>query len=46
MTFVVTALFGAGVIFIVSAIENSSLSDTLKKVMNGEKLDLTIQGGE
>lgn len=43
MTFVVLTLFGAGVIFIVSAVEGTSVGETLQKVMSGEKLDLKVK---
>jgi len=36
MTFVAIALMGAGVICIVSAIENTSIMDTLKKILSGD----------
>ena len=43
MTLVMLVLFGSGVLFIVSAIENVSIKDTIQTILKGENFDLTIK---
>jgi hypothetical protein len=41
LTIVVVILFGAGILFVTSAIENCPIVDTFKHVIHGDKIDWT-----
>lgn len=43
MTFLETMLLGLGVLFIASALDGSSLSDTLHKILNNETINWSGQ---
>lgn len=43
MTLIMLVLFGTGVLFIISAIENVSIKDTVQAILNGEDFDLSIK---
>lgn len=45
MTTIVTVLFGAGVLFVASALECQSLVATFQKIVNNETIDWSGQSG-
>jgi hypothetical protein len=45
MTTVVTVLFGAGILFIASALECQPLVDTFQKIINGDTIDWSGSSG-